>query len=262
MGPVPRGSCASYIDSPPFGHRPMLRPWRPITIMSPAGSRVGGLAVLRRSSFFTFLAILGVFPSVTWTQGTDQRVVEEALARGKTGAPPPYPLRFDLQDHPQDHRLTVGYVYTPFVRIATATSLASAQGRQLQAAELPSWITEPVAWVVLRWYCHGYTADDCRDQPARIPPGVGIRLVQGKGGYGSRDHAGRGTIVPLWVTADFALLESIGIAKPSADALGIAAFPMESIKSGYGVYACFWSTPTHCEGSAGFFSSQDWRSWK
>jgi hypothetical protein len=193
----------------------------------------------------------------------DRATVEEALEFGIRGNPSPYKLHMGPYTgglerwKTADPRLAAGAVYTPFVRIAMLSKAAHLQGHRLTAAELPPEVTNPVAFIAVRWYCLN---DDCSVPATTVP--VGVRLTPNSPCYCGPNLPAPGAVMPLWVTRSFGFLEAFGVDTPTL-AVAVAAFPMGSIKSGYWVTSCAGTDPFQCDSSrAGLITSDDISSWR
>jgi hypothetical protein len=207
-------------------------------------------------------------PSIEAQGGSlDRATIEEAIELGISGNPVPYKLHMGPYAggaralelwNTADPRLAAGAVYTPFVRIAMLSKAAHLQGRRLTAVELPAEITNPVAYIAVRWNCR--QNEDCSLPAATVP--VGVRLTPNSPCYCAPSRPYPGAVTPLWVTRSFGVLEAFGAETPDL-AVAVAAFPMSSIKSGYWVVSCAGINATQCDDNrAGFITSNDISSWR
>jgi hypothetical protein len=207
----------------------------------------------KRIAWCIVLLVVVPHPSIVAQGGSlDRATVEEALELGIRGNPAPYKLPMSPSGLG-----TAGAVYTPFVRVAMLSRAAHLQGRRLTAAELPAEITNPVAYIAIRWYCLN---DDCSLPAGTLP--VGVRLIPRSPCYCAPSLPYPGAVMPLWVTRSFEVLKAFGADTPKLS-VAVAAFPISSVKSDYWVTSCAGTDPFQCDGSrAGFITANNISSWR
>jgi hypothetical protein len=49
-------------------------------------------------------------------------------------------------------KIVLGFVYTPFIRVALAAQASFDSGRHLRREDVAQWL-EPVVYIAFRWYC-------------------------------------------------------------------------------------------------------------
>jgi hypothetical protein len=195
-------------------------------------------AILVAAVAMQFAASAG---SLAQGQGLNNAAIEEALALGRESEPSPYTLHMNLVGTG-----IAGAVYTPFVRIAMASHQAHLQGRDLAAADVPDWLTEPVVYIALRWYCLG-TECALPSQPIAVTIGP----------FNDPHQA-----APLWVSRDVAVLRRFGATPTSPDTVAVASFPVGAIRPNVMVMTCVWTKPDHCDGRGGVISERDVATWR
>jgi hypothetical protein len=190
----------------------------------------------------------------------DAAAIRDAMELGRMGKPTPYGLHF-LNPKP------TGFVYTPFLRIAMASRAAREGGRELSAESLPSSLAGSAVVVALEMTWR--TESNCKPSdfdrfmsiphvaclaPSRIACAVDPDPRQQP----------RAVIRPLWVSTDINRLTDFGAARPSPLPLVIAAFPAESFKPGYTLYASSGKISSDCSGfsGAGAIPSEDLPHWR
>ena len=175
--------------------------------------------------------------------------VDDAIRLGWYHDPEPYLLRGAGLPGAEtsERRLTMGAVYTPFIRVALAAKAARLTGRTFERSDVPSQLLEPVVYVVFRWYFQSccpqelVAIDAIRASNPRIlhPAEPDPTMFNAKRTW---DHkillpgeaeiigsAERVTARPLWVSRDLSLL---GTDPPFSDAVLIAAYPLSVLTSG------------------------------
>lgn len=169
----------------------------------------------------------------------DGAAVQAALELGRGQSDPkPYTLHMNAAGTG-----VAGAVYTPFVRIAMASRMAHLQGRELTAADLPDWLTEPVVYIALRWYC---VDSDCGLPTQPIDVTIGQPPLTR----------------PLWVSREFDVLRRFGAEPPSPDIVAVAAFPISLITPNTMVMTCIRPDPSRCDGRAGVITQHDLATWR
>jgi hypothetical protein len=169
----------------------------------------------------------------------DPTAIQEALDLGRGQSEPgPYTLHMNAVGTE-----VAGAVYTPFVRIAMASKMAHLQGRELTAADLPDWLTEPIVYIALRWYC---VDSDCSLPTQPIDVTIGQPPLTR----------------PLWVSRDFDVLRRFGGEPPSPDIVAVAAFPISVITPNTMVMTCVRPNPSRCDGRAGVITQSDVTTWR
>ena len=113
------------------------------------------VAATTAKAFFPLAVLLATVTTSTLSQGRapalSTREIESALRWARDGEPSPY-LVHHAQGPDGSNRIVVGAVYTPSIRVALAARLYLNQGKELTAAEVPSSLVLPEAWVAVRWY--------------------------------------------------------------------------------------------------------------
>jgi hypothetical protein len=174
--------------------------------------------------------------------------IDDAIRLGWYYEPEPYLLRGPGRPwlETDERRVTVGAVYTPFIRVALASKAARMTGRTFQRSDVPSQLLEPVVYVVFRWYFQSCcpqelpTFDAKRASNPKIlpaepdPTAFNARrtwdhkiLLPGEPAI--RNGGDRVTAHPLWVSRDLSIL---GTDPPFVDAVLIAAYPLSVLTSG------------------------------
>jgi hypothetical protein len=165
---------------------------------------------------------------------------QEALELGRIGEPAPYALHMNTAGTG-----VAGYVYTPFVRVAMAARAAHLQQKDLTVSELPDWLTQPIVYIALRWYCE--------DLNCAVPAQpITVRLLQRRAA----------PLAATWVSSDLNRLRSFGAEKPSADTVVVAAFPVAALTEGTMVEACVQVNEKTCSGRGGVITHRDLFAWK
>jgi hypothetical protein len=124
-----------------------------------------------------------------------------------------------------------------------ASRSAVLQGRKLAAADLPDWLTEPVVYIALHWYC---VDSDCELPTQPIDVTIGQPPLA----------------PPLWVSRDLDVLRRFGAEPPSGDIVAVAAFPMSAITPNTMVMTCVRLNPSRCDGRGGVVTQRDVATWR
>jgi hypothetical protein len=181
-------------------------------------------------------------------------LISLALEEARTGQIRPYRL------YKGGHRSADAAVYTPFIRVALAAQLAfRRENAELDPADLPTWITEPVVWVVFPPPClPGCPPAFIHDDDHRRLGVVGI----------SEDMSNRAMPVarPIRVLQDMTQFARLGVL-PFADASVAAAFQPLLFRSGWTVFALWTfsdSRGSYLGGaySSGLIASADLATWR
>ena len=151
-------------------------------VRAPPMAALHGEVSVRRS-LISLLLCLTVVPSAV--RGAGQPVsmtmetIEEAIALGRQTAPRPYALHRWIGGDPDVHSASI---YTPFIRVALASRVATLEGRARSPSNIDRALVEPVLYVAVRAYSQtGFGS-------GRVMTGT-IHLA----GPGLRE-----TIAPLW----------------------------------------------------------------
>ena len=155
-------------------------------------------------------------------EGLDQRQVQDAIARGREGAPGSYVLHRVLPAGDQPPAVEpAGVVYTPFLRVAWAAHARQSSGRPLTPDEVPAWMAAPVFYVVLRTPSVALAADLGTPALAVVPADTATCCLEPQP-----------TLVrSLWMSDDPTVTTRFGATTPFSDLGVIAAYPVELLRS-------------------------------
>ncbi|MEE2612613.1 MAG: hypothetical protein VX975_02185 [Acidobacteriota bacterium] len=155
-------------------------------------------------------------------EGLDQRQVQDAIARGREGAPGSYVLHRVLPTGDQPPAVEpAGVVYTPFLRVAWAAHARQSSGRPLTPDEVPAWMAAPVFYVVLRTPSVALAAELGTPALAVVPADTATCCLEPQP-----------TLVrSLWMSDDPTVTTRFGATTPFSDLGVIAAYPVELLRS-------------------------------
>jgi hypothetical protein len=171
--------------------------------------------------------------------------ITEAIQWGERGDPAPY-LLHNAQQPGTTNPGVVGVVYTPFVRVALAAKAAQAEGRLLNAEDVPARLVEPVAYIAFRWYCcdHVHGEEPLTFNPYGEPFDYRIAVPNDSVRF-PWPRPWRVMTTPLWLTRDLSVLTRFGAGDlPYHDIVLVAGYPMDALvdNTDYIIYRT-WPSP-------------------
>lgn len=192
--------------------------------------------------------------------------VADAIRWARTGRPEPYIIYINPQRmHP------VGFVYTPYVRVAMAARQALSAGRPVTPSIVSATASDGLVYVAVDWYSiQGSPFNLCNT----VAPGESClrdQAIVGLAGgtVGGTPHG----LVPrdpaVWITRDLSVLSRFGGTIPAehtAHIAAVAAFPPKMFEPGKVIGACVWrdedAPQPGCEPRAGIVIALDFATWR
>jgi hypothetical protein len=110
------------------------------------------------------LARLAGAPIVTLSQ----KDIADAIQLGNFGEPRPYVLRVRSSDPSRKSEVSLGAIYTPFVRVALTARAERDAGHVLSTDEVDPKLLEPVVYIAFRWFERDTTHPDSDYAPPQL----------------------------------------------------------------------------------------------
>lgn len=171
-------------------------------------------------------------------------LLDEAVAWGLSGSAAPHPLRWyrTTAGCPDDGSPAMGWLYTPFVRVALAAAAAERDGRAPDRDELVRWLDDPLVYVAVQSMSR--TGEDVDAVFEDVEPEVAV-IRRGADGVGHpylRPRAnGRAALVasdgvtqglaPHWVRPRWEGITEIDPDFDSRDIAVVAAFGRDVLRA-------------------------------